>query len=91
MREEFEKDGEDNTRRKLFSKKFFGEDREAEATAWLEEKDRQRAEESGRRSNSINEEQIRIARSAKNAAWIAAIAATIAAISAIMAIFYHVS
>src|SRR5690349_16848946 len=55
------------------------------AQEWLRLRDQARSEEASRRIESANLEQIRIARSAKNAAWAAAIAAIIAAIFAIIA------
>jgi hypothetical protein len=51
------------------------------AEEWLRLKDHERSESRHRASLASNAESLRIARSAKNAAWIAAIAATIAAIA----------
>ena len=56
------------------------------AREWLAYKERLRDDSDSERSSLSNSEQIRIARSAKNAAWAAAIAAIIAAICAAVAI-----
>ncbi|HEX9771011.1 MAG TPA: hypothetical protein VGA50_17695 [Kiloniellales bacterium] len=74
---ELEKLGEDEVRKRLASRAIYGGDTAPLVTEWIRRKDQE--------CNALsNREQIRIARSAKNAAWIAAIAAIIAAISAII-------
>src|ERR1700730_1712488 len=86
IRAELKKWGEDNVRHLLASIQlslvFHGP-----ALRWIEELDRASAEESEQHKNASIAEQIRIARSAKNAAWTAAIAAIIAAIIAIIGAF----
>ena len=75
---DFERDGEDVIRKNLAASLY--QERKAKlAREWLYRKERER-------NNASNAEQIRIARSAKNAAWAAAIAAIIAAICAAVAI-----
>jgi hypothetical protein len=65
--------------RRCLNSKLFSMAYDEPARRWVEEIDRDSAEESERRKDSSIAEQINIARSAKNAAWIAAIAAMIAA------------
>jgi hypothetical protein len=78
---ELEEIGEDGVRANLVTKVYgdLGPKHDL-AQMWLEGKDRARIAVS-------NAQQIRIARSAKNAAWIAAIAATVAATAAAIAVF----
>jgi hypothetical protein len=83
---ELKKWGEDNVRHLLDSNQLSLVYDEP-ARRWVEAIDRDSAEESERRKNASIAEQIRIARSAKNAAWTAAIAAIIAAIIAIAGAF----
>lgn len=75
---DFERDGEQTVRDNL-ARSAYVERRASLARAWLAQKDRSRKD-----ASSL--EQIRIAASAKNAAWAAAIAAMIAAICAAVAI-----
>jgi len=75
----FEKQGVANVRARLLE--FIGEEKVA-AIAWLAHKD----EEERLWSDSSQALQMRIALSAKRAAWIAAIAAIVAAIAAIITI-----
>ncbi len=81
----FEKQGKTWVRARL-TLGLYGERKQRYAVAWLEKKYHERASHSEQHKEASSDEQIRIARSAKNAAWIAAIAAIIAAISAISAI-----
>ncbi|MEX0954612.1 MAG: hypothetical protein WDZ83_05300 [Rhizobiaceae bacterium] len=82
---ELDKLGEDEVRTRVVTKRFGqAQQKMALAQAWLQERDRSRMDAS-------NSEQIRIARSAKNAAWAAVIAATIAAICAIISIAVSLS
>jgi hypothetical protein len=74
---DFERAGEDVVRNNL-ALKLYVDKRAGLASEWLARKERSRREIS-------NSEQIRIARSAKNAAWLAAIAAIVAAIVAAIA------
>ncbi len=72
--------GESEVRTRIATKRYGPHSAKmALAGQWLQEQERDRASDS-------NLEQMRIARSAKNAAWAAAIAAVIAAISAIISI-----
>lgn len=77
----FEQDGERKVRQNLASH-VYGEDNGNMARAWLDHKVRERAEEAERRAQASSEEQLDIARSAKDAAWAAAEAAKEAATSA---------
>lgn len=72
--------GEEQVRVNLDVTKIYGDvgSKRALALEWLRRRDQSRSETS-------NREQMRIARSAKNAAWIAAIAAIVAAIIAAVA------
>lgn len=83
---ELKKWGEDNVRHLLASNQLSLVYAEP-AQRWIAAIDRSSAENSERRKNASIAEQIRIARSAKNAAWTAAIAAIIAAIIAIAGAF----
>jgi hypothetical protein len=83
---ELEELGEAEVRRRLNSN-LFSLVYDEPARRWIDAIDLASAEESERRKNASVEEQIRIARSAKNAAWTAAIAAIIAAIIAIVGAF----
>lgn len=75
---DFERDGEEVVRRNTAASLY--QERKAKlAREWLYRKERER-------NDASNATQIRIARSAKNAAWAAAIAAIVAAISAAVAI-----
>jgi hypothetical protein len=85
----FEQDGEEVVRNNVAMRRY-SQDRQALAKEWLRRKDQTRSEEAERRRVTSSEEQIRIARSAKNAAWAAAIAAIIAAICAAVAIVISV-
>jgi len=82
---DFDALGELEVRQRLAAH-VYGEDNERLAREWLEHGAQSRADEAERRSDASSSEQIRIARSAKNAAWAAAIAAIIAAICAAIAI-----
>ena len=77
---ELEQLGEDAVRIRIITK-VYGDasDKRSLAEEWLRHKDRLRIDAS-------NVEQIRIARSAKNAAWVAAIGAIIAALIAIASV-----
>jgi hypothetical protein len=84
--QQFEDIGEIRVRQNIAAR-IYGGDNTLAAREWLAHKERtQRSEEESRNVDS-NSEQIRIARSAKNAAWAAAIAAIIAAICAATAIW----
>ena len=76
--------GEDVVRYRL-AHKLFGI-RTTDAEHWLQRKAQEREEVDRSRNSASIEEQMRIARSAKNAAWAAAIAAAIAATCAIIAL-----
>lgn len=77
---ELDRLGEDEVRNRLIANRYgLGQQKKPLAQAWLQERERSRAD-----ASSL--EQMRIARSAKNAAWAAAIAAIIAAIAAIVSI-----
>jgi hypothetical protein len=78
---ELEKLGANEVRQRLATNQFNMVYNEP-ARRWIDAIDRASDAESERRKNASMEEQIRIARSAKNAAWAAAIAAIIAAIIA---------
>ncbi len=73
--------------RQNIASKVYGEQNRRLAEAWLEHKATLAAHESGLRNDDSSREQIRIALSAKNAAWIAAIAAIVAAIAAVIAVY----
>jgi len=75
---DFERDGEQTVRDNV-ARGAYIERRAKLAKAWLAQKERARKDLS-------SEAQIRIARSAKNAAWAAAIAAIVAAAAAIVAV-----
>jgi len=83
--QKFEDAGEQIVRQNLAAN-TYNERNKALARAWLDHKAALGAHEAGLRSEDSSREQIRIARSAKNAAWAAAIAAIIAAICAIISI-----
>lgn len=80
----FEEQGEAQVRDKIAMRVFNDENR-ALAVRWLESKDQEREAASRARSEASQDEQIKVARSAKNAAWAAAIAAMVAAVVAIIA------
>lgn len=79
---------EDEVRKRLASKSIWGGARKTLAEEWLRREDQRRADAAEARMLASNREQIRIARSAKNAAWAAATAAIIAAICAIIALTF---
>jgi hypothetical protein len=83
---ELEKLGVDEVRVRLATKIYSDVNNKATlAREWLMRKDQSRAAETERKRDDSSAEQIRIARSAKNAAWTAAIAAIVAAIIAAVA------
>jgi hypothetical protein len=88
FRQEFEEAGEDKVRNNLRLGRYNSKSGRY-AAAWLAEKDQSRLREQEARKDSSSAEQMRIARSAKNAAWIAAMAAIIAAMAAIMALLFR--
>ena len=75
--------------RKRIAAGVYNDKKRAMALLWLDNQERSRAADSQRRSEAFSAEQIRIARSAKNAAWTAAtvamIAMIIASVSAVIA------
>lgn len=82
---ELENLGESEVRTRIVTQRYGpNSDKRALAEQWLHEIESDRA-------SSSSFEQIRIARSAKNAAWAAAIAAIIAAICAIISIAFSLS
>ena len=82
---ELEDMGEENVRANL-AKNVWRKERQPLVKEWLRQQGASKSAELEERKEASNEEQMRIARSAKNAAWTAAIAATIAAICAIISI-----
>jgi hypothetical protein len=84
---DFERDGEEKVRENVALERYGSRRRMALAKQWLEIQDQSRLTKSERERRSERDEDRRIARSAKNAAWIAAIAAMIAAMSAIIVMF----
>jgi type IV secretory pathway component VirB8 len=78
---QFDALGEAEVRTAIKLKRYHG-GRLALAERWLEVKDQEREVERERVRNASNSESLRIARSAKNAAWAAVIMAAIAAIIA---------
>ena len=85
-RERFEEMGEAAVRSAL-ELGSFNEGNARQARGWLAELDHVRNTADREASNASNLEQIRIARSTKNAAWAAAVAAIIAGICAVIVIF----
>lgn len=84
--------GEDTVRVRLATHAYGdGGDRRALVEEWLRRQNQRRATEESDRSAAASAEQIRIARSAKNAAWAAAMAAIIAAIFAAISIAISLS
>lgn len=82
----FEELGEEKVRQQP-AHESIGANHERAAREWLSYKERLRESSDSERNSASNLEQLRIARSAKNAAWTAAIAATIAAICAAISIY----
>jgi hypothetical protein len=79
----FEAEGETAVRNSWAGGAYLPDDARL-AEEWLRRKDQSRGEAAERAREASSLEQIRIAHSAKNAAWIAATAATIAAIVSIV-------
>lgn len=77
--------GEEVVRTK-FNLGHFGGDKSVLAKMWLDGKDQDRSDALEERKHASNSESLRIARSAKNAAWIAAISAMIAIVVSVIAL-----
>jgi hypothetical protein len=82
---QFDELGEEKVRKNLASH-VYGEENTRIAREWLEHKAAAQRSVARARIDDSSREQIRIARSAKNAAWAAAIAAIIAVICAAISI-----
>jgi hypothetical protein len=85
---EFEAAGELQVRKHL-AEHIYSEEKVSLAREWLAHLESARRASEFARMEASSREQIRVARSAKNAAWAAAIAAMIAAICAIVAVLPH--
>ena len=84
--QQFEDIGEIRVRHNIAAR-IYGEDNMLAAREWLSHKERVQRSGADALNAPSNSEQIRIARSAKKAAWAAAIAAMVAAICAAVAIW----
>lgn len=84
---EWEALGEDVVRTQYVTGRFGdGGDKRALAKMWLDAKDQARSDALEDRKHVSNSESLRIARSAKNAAWVAAISAIIAIVISLIAL-----
>ncbi len=88
LRKQLDELGEQQVRENL-AQKIYGEKKIPLVNEWLrqkEEEERNTQREKGEREHRA--EEIRVSKSARNAAWLAAIAAVVSAIFAIVAVMY---
>ncbi len=79
--------GEDEVRRRLAAGAYYGRNLES-VQAWLQSRQRNRANQNAERDQSQRREELQYLPSARNAAWAAAIAAAISALFAALAFWF---